>query len=150
MQLGLPPEQIRDVPFSYQVVDAFRDLGALLAINAGFLLLNIVPVLGSAVGLIGSLYFDCYVFGRDYLDFPLALRGVRRDEKRRFCREYKGQTVGVGAAVLLCNFVPVVGAVVLSTAAAGAVLLHRRLRGSRPSRRHDRGAAMNLGITPAY
>lgn len=129
LQLGLPPDQVRDVPFSYQVADGFRDLGALLAINGGFLLLNVVPVIGSVIAIVGSLYFDCYVFGRDYMDFPLALRGRRRSDKKKFCRDHRGHTVGLGAAVLLCNFVPVVGAIPLSTAAAGAVLLHRRLAG---------------------
>lgn len=130
LRLGLPPDQIREVPLRQEVADAFRNLGALIVINGGFLLLNVVPVLGSVVATVGSLYFDCYIFGRDYLDLPLALRGIRRADKLAFCRRHRGHTVGLGAAVLLFNFVPLIGAVPLSTAAAGAVLLHRRLQGA--------------------
>jgi uncharacterized protein involved in cysteine biosynthesis len=126
--LGMRPEDMKELSFRYQVADTFRDLGALLVINTGFLLLNVVPVIGTIVGTAGALYCNCFVFGMDYLDFPLSLRGLRRAEKRAFGKRHRGHTVGLGAAVFACNFVPIVGSVALSTAAAGAVLLHRRLR----------------------
>ena len=128
LRLGMRPEDMKELSLRYQVGDTLRDFGALLVINGGFLLLNFVPVLGTVVGTAGALYFDSFIFGMDYLDFPLALRGLRRAEKRAFGRRHRAHTVGLGAAIFLFNLVPVVGSVVLSTAAAGAVLLHRRLQ----------------------
>jgi CysZ protein len=127
LQLGMNPDEIKEVPFSYQVADAVRDFAALLAINIGFLFLHCIPVVGSIVGSCGALYFDCLIFGRDYLDYPLALRGKRRNDKWEFLRQHRMQGLGLGFAVLLLNFLPVLGAVVLTTAVTGAVLLHRTL-----------------------
>ena len=145
--LGMRPQDMVELSLRYQVADSFRDLGALLLINTGFLLLNFIPVLGTVAGTAGALYFDSFVFGMDYLDFPLSLRGLRRAEKRAFARRHRAHTVGLGAAIFVFNFVPVVGSVVLSTAAAGAVLLHRRLRAGEPGGQ-GRGQAAAAG-TPA-
>jgi len=126
-QLGMPPEEICEVPLRYQVADALRDSAALLVVNGGLLMLNCVPLVGSLVAVCGALYFNCWVFGRDYLDFPMALRGMDRKEKRAFCGRHRWHTLGLGAVVLLLGLVPLLGAFVLTTAATGAVLLHRRL-----------------------
>jgi CysZ protein len=127
LQLGGAEGQLRDISFRYQMVDAVRDLAALAGINVGCLLLNCVPGVGSVLGATVAVYFDCLVFGRDYLDFPLALRGLRRAEKQEFFRLHRPETLGLGAAALLFNLVPVLGAILLTTATAGAVLLHRKL-----------------------
>lgn len=127
LQIGTPPEDLKEIPFRYQVVDSVRDFAALAAINIGFLTLNCIPVLGSIVGLCGALYFDCLILGRDFLEFPTGLRGMRRNEIREFCRRHRSHTLGLGAAVLVFSLIPLVGAVLLTTAATGAVLLHRRL-----------------------
>lgn len=63
----------------------------------------------------------------DYFDFPLSLRGKRRQEKREFTRRHRAHTLGLGATVFMVSFVPVVGSLILATAAVGAVLLYRRL-----------------------
>lgn len=127
IQLGLPREQIQEISWKYQIIDACRDVVALIGINGGLLLLQLVPVIGSVTGLVLTLYFDWKLFGAEYLDYPLSLRGKRRDEKQEFVRRNVNQTLGLGACVFLANLIPVLGAVLLSTAAVGAVLLHRRL-----------------------
>jgi CysZ protein len=126
-KLGIAPDELADVPWTKQVGDTFVEVAALLAGNLGFLALHLIPVLGSVVGTAGGLYFDCWLLGRDYLAYPLDLRGRRRAEKLAFARRHRGQTLGLGAAVLLFNFVPLLGPVLLTTAVAGAVLLHREL-----------------------
>lgn len=130
IQLGLPPGQIHEISWAYQVADACRDVGALMLINGGFLLLHLVPVIGSVVAIAGSLYFDCLLFGRDYFDYPLALRGKRRSEKQEFIRKHRLETLGLGTSVFLANLLPLAGAVLLSTAVVGAVLQHRQLAGA--------------------
>lgn len=127
LKLGTRPEDLKEIGLRYQIADTFRDFSALAVVNAGLLFVHCIPVLGSIVGVCGALYFNCYIFGVDYFDFPLALRGMRRKEKREFIRRHRSHTLGLGAVVVLFNLVPVFGAVILTTAAIGAVLLHRRL-----------------------
>lgn len=127
LQLGLRPEEIKEVSFGREIIDGVRDVSVLLAVNAGLLLFHIVPVVGSVIAVGGSLYFDCWVLGLDYFEYPLGLRGKARAEMRQFCRAHRPQTLGLGAAVLLMALLPVISAVFLTTAATGAVLLHRRL-----------------------
>jgi uncharacterized protein involved in cysteine biosynthesis len=128
LQLGTPAGHMGDVPFAYQVADTFRDVAALLAVNVGLLALNVVPLVGSVIGLVLTLYFDAFIFGRDYLDFPMSLRGMRRADKLAACRARRAETVGLGAAVFLLSLVPVVGSVGLATAATGSVLMYQRWR----------------------
>jgi len=127
LQLGLRPEEIREVSLGREIVDGVRDLLSLMVVNGGLLLLHLVPVVGSFAAVGGSLYFDCWILGLDYLEYPLALRGQKRDQMRQFARQHRAHTLGLGAAVLGMAFVPVLNAVFLTTAATGAVLLHRKL-----------------------
>ena len=116
------------MPFRYQVIDGIVDFAIVAGTATGCFVLGCIPVVGFILGGAISLYVDCYVFGEDYLDYPLALRGLRHAEKRAFCNRHRPQVLGLGATVLLMNFVPLAGSIFLTTAAAGSVLLHRRLR----------------------
>jgi CysZ protein len=126
LQLGTPPERLRDVPLRQQVIDTLRDLASLLVINAGLLLLNIVPAIGSIVALVLGFYFDGFLFGADYLDYPMSLRGMRRRAKRDLCKAHRWQTIGLGGGVFAFNLVPVIGAILGAAAVVGAVLLFHR------------------------
>lgn len=132
LQLGTRPEQLREVPFAYQVADTLRDVGSLAAINAGCLAVQIVPGVGAVIGVCGGCYFNCFTFGLDFLDHPLALRGMRRHEKRAFAKRHRATTLGLGTAVLAITLLPLVNAVLLTTAVTGAVLLHGRLAAQDP------------------
>lgn len=134
IRLGLPVEQMQEISWKYHAIDAFRDVAALVGINGGLLFLQLVPVIGSIAGVVLTLYFDWKLFGAEYFDYPLSLRGKRRSEKQEFIRGNLQQTLGLGACVFLANLIPVVGAVLLSTAAVGAVLLHRGLSSEAVSR----------------
>ncbi|HLP03300.1 MAG TPA: EI24 domain-containing protein [Opitutaceae bacterium] len=127
IQLGLAPDQMREVPLIYQVTDALLDLAALTAVAIGCFAIGWIPLVGAplAVGL--GLYFDCFVFGMDYLDYPQALRARGRSVQRRFARRHRAHTLGLGTSVMLITFVPLLSPVLLTTAATGAVLLYRKL-----------------------
>jgi len=127
LQLGASRAELNEVSLLYQAVDVLRDFASLALVNLFCLLLNILPGIGSTVGAGVALYFDGFILGYEYLDFPLALRGLRRREKLAFAKHHRGQTLGLGWAVLLMNFVPLLGAIGLASAAAGAVILHRRM-----------------------
>jgi CysZ protein len=126
-ELGVTPGELRGLSFKYQVFDTCYDLAALLAIHAAFFIVGLIPLVGAPLAVVGDFSFTWFLFGADYLDFPLALRGWRRPDKRRFCREHLPHTLGLGAVVFLLQLIPLVGALFLTTAVVGAVLLHRRL-----------------------
>ena len=128
LALGTRPEELSEVPMMKQVVDAVRDLLALVGITVGLLVLHVVPVLGSALALVLTLYFDSFIFGRDYLAFPLDLRARRRADQLAIAKAHRWQTVGLGLAVFLLSLIPVVGSVGQSTAATGSVLMYKRWR----------------------
>jgi len=125
--LGMRKEDIREVPLIYQVVDALLDVTFVGCIAACCFVMSFIPIVGpvAAVGIGG--YFDCMVFGMDYLDYPQALRARGRKVQREFARRHRAHTLGLGACVTLFTFVPIVNSIFLTTAATGAVLLYRRL-----------------------
>jgi uncharacterized protein involved in cysteine biosynthesis len=125
--LGTPASELRDIPLSYQVADTARDLFWLVLINGGCVMMNIVPGIGTLAGAACSLYWDLFIFGFDFLDHPMALRGMRRAEKRAFANRHRWHTLGLGAVVMVLNFVPILGAFLQTTAVTGAVLLYHDL-----------------------
>ncbi len=128
LQLGARREELTDVPILADLLDTCLALTALIFFNVCFLFLNCLPLVGSFLAVACSLYFSCWVFGIDFLSFPLSLRGLRRGQRRAFAHAHRGQTLGLGAVVFLCNLLPVVNAVLLTSAVVGAVLLHREVR----------------------
>jgi CysZ protein len=130
LQLGIPPDSLKELPFRQQASDTLGDLASLIAVNMGLLLLHLIPVLGSIGSIAGGLYFNCYFVGREYLDYPLALRGLPRRDKRAFLRKFCHQTLGLGTIVFITNLIPIVGFVIPVTAVVGSVLLHKRLAGT--------------------
>lgn len=127
--LGLRKEDMREVPFAYQVMDALLDVTFVGFIAAGCFVLSFIPVVGPVAAVCIGGYFDAMVFGMDYLDYPQALRARGRRVQRDFARRHRAHTLGLGACVTLISFVPIVNAFFLTTAATGAVLLYRRLGG---------------------
>jgi uncharacterized protein involved in cysteine biosynthesis len=127
IQLGLAPDRMREVPLLYQITDALLDLAALTAVAVGCFLFGWIPVVGAPVALAFGLYFDCFVFGMDYLDYPQALRARGRSVQRGFARRHRAATLGLGTSVMLITFIPLLSPVLLTTAATGAVLLYREL-----------------------
>ena len=126
LKLGMARDEMSEVSLLAQTIDAVRDITLLLSINIGLLALHIVPVIGSLVAICGSTYFNLMILGGDFVAFPLDLRGMRRAEKKAYAKQFRYHTLGLGAAVILLMLVPVVGAVLLTTAVTGSVLLHRR------------------------
>ncbi|MCX7046728.1 MAG: EI24 domain-containing protein [Candidatus Sumerlaeota bacterium] len=127
MQLGLPLEAFKDISLWQQAAEGLTDVAFLIAGNAGLLFLNLIPVLGSAVAFVGSFYFSCSLFGAEYLSYPLSLRGIKRKERRAFARRFRFHVLGLGAVVFFFSLLPVIGSIILASAVAGAVLMHRSL-----------------------
>lgn len=126
-QLGARPEELRELSFVREVSDGLRQVLSFVAVNVGLLCLHLIPVVGAVAAFGGGLYFDCWFFGREFLQIPLAVRGQGRDQLKAFTRKHRRVTLGLGAATLLLTFIPILNAVLLTTATTGAVLLRRRL-----------------------
>jgi len=126
-RLGTNPAELHDAPLTAQALDSIRAVGFILAANAGCLVVQLIPVAGSVLGLCGSYYFTCSTLGFEFFDYTLSLRGLRRTEKLAFARRHRWHTLGLGTAVAALAFVPIVNAVFLTTAVAGAVLLRKRI-----------------------
>ncbi len=142
LQLGTPASELRELSFLATARDSVRDAFTLLGINVGFLALHLFPVLGTIVAVVATLYCDWLVLGGEYLDLPLGLRGLRREEKQSFRKQHRLQTLGLGAAVMLFGFLPLVGSVALITAAVGGVLLYHERTGT--------GRVVPYSTTPIY
>lgn len=128
LRLGTSPGEMKDAPIVAQAVDALRMVGFLLTVNAGCLLVQLVPAVGSALGIAVGYYVTCSMLGFEFFDYPLSLRGRRRADKLAFARHNRFHTLGLGTSAAVLAFVPVVNAVFLTAAVVGAVLLHQRLQ----------------------
>jgi CysZ protein len=126
-ELGTPEDQLHDIPWGHQIVDACRDVAMLIAINGATLLLHLIPLVGSVLAVGLSLYFDSLLFGAEVFDYPLSLRGKRRDEKWKFLKARRPYVIGLGLATLLIGLVPLIGPIFMTTATVGAVLLYHDL-----------------------
>jgi len=127
LKLGLDKSQLRDVSLTNQTLDALLDIGLLVAVNLLLLGFHLIPLAGSLVALAAGVGFTSFVLGVDYVGFSLSLRGTRRWRQYRTGRKHLPQCIGLGLAVLLMELIPIAGAALLITAAAGGVVLHRRL-----------------------
>jgi uncharacterized protein involved in cysteine biosynthesis len=126
-ELGVGKDELRDVTLWQEVRDTLADLGWLLLSLLLALLMALVPLVGPPLALAYSLYFQVLTCGRTQFSYPLALRGMARPARLVFCREHAATTLGMGTVVLALEFVPVVGAILMVTSAAGGVILHRRV-----------------------
>ena len=129
--LGLAKEDRRSISFGYEVADTLIDLALLITVNGFFLSFSFVPVIGSIASLVCMFWFNTMLLGLDYFGFPLIIRGNRRMARLSFGRRNQAHTMGLGAAIFLFELIPIVGAVFLTTAAVGSVLLYRRIQSAK-------------------
>jgi uncharacterized protein involved in cysteine biosynthesis len=125
--LGMKKEEMVETPLVHQITDTLWETLSIVLVNLACLLFQFVPGVGAIVGISGSYYFTCLALGREYWDYPLSLRGLRRKEKHRFAGQNRLRTLGLGTAVMILFLIPIVNAVLLTTAVTGAVLLHRKI-----------------------
>ena len=110
-----------------EVKDTGFNLLFLAAGQAVIFCFNFLPLIGSVLAFTLGWGFTWYLLGADFFGYPLALRGVKRWEQLRFSSCHKSTTMGLGAAVFVCGVIPVLGAVLMTTAVAGTAVLYRRI-----------------------
>jgi len=128
-KLGVAEDELGEVPLKHEIIDTLIDTAWLVLLILAFILLQLLPVIGTTLGLIGWLYFNGYIFGRDILDHPLTLRGQRRVDRRAFARKHRKTVVGLGLVSFSVNVIPILGPMLQTASVVGAVLLHRKMRG---------------------
>ena len=124
------PDEITSITFLQEVSDTFRMLGSLILNFFIFFLVGFIPIVGGPIAIVGSMYRTWFLFGFDFIDYPLSLRGNRRADKLIFTRRHRAHTLGLGASVFCLGFLPIVNSVLLTTAVIGAVMVNRRLETS--------------------
>jgi CysZ protein len=126
--IGIEEGEIESITLKYEIIDAVKDFGRLAVIEITCLAVQFIPVVGTATGIAAGYYFTCLLFGRDYLDHPMALRGMRLDEKVAMLKRHRLHALGLGTVGLGLAFLPGIGSLLLPSVIVGGVLLHRRLR----------------------
>lgn len=121
-RMGTPTDELTELSMVVEGLEAVRALIEIVWINLLLLALGFVPVAGPV--LAGGLgwYWNSYILGAEFFDYPLALRGWRRKRRRRFTRHYRMPVVGLGTWIFFLNMVPVLGALVLNTAVVGVTV----------------------------
>lgn len=92
-------------------------LGALLLFALGF-----IPVVGSVAALALGFYFTARASAYDCYDAVLARQDLGYDAKVAYLSQRRGRTLGLGAAVAGCLFVPGLNLIALGVGATGATL----------------------------
>jgi CysZ protein len=127
--LGALPEDLSEISYSGQIIDALRAAAKLLLIDVGLLFLNIIPVVGTVAALAIGYYMHAVILGAEFLGYPQEMRGVRWAQRQQFAKRWRPSTVGLGTIVAGLMLIPIVGAMFQTTAVVGAVLLNRRING---------------------
>ncbi|MCE9544700.1 MAG: EI24 domain-containing protein [Planctomycetia bacterium] len=124
--LGTKREDLHEISMTAEVVDSLQDVAVLVMFTLLWLGVGFIPLVGPPVALVGSSYFNWFLFGSQFIGYPLSLRAARRRARINFCRKHRPHTLGLGACVFACQLVPIAGAVLLAGAVTGGVLLHRQ------------------------
>lgn len=95
-----------------------------VAIMVPLFLLNVfVPVIGSALFLIGGSYVTAFFFAYDYLDYAMARRQWSFSTKMATLKEHRALGLGLGGSLMLCLLVPLLGVLCVPFMTVGGTLL---------------------------
>lgn len=127
--LGAEPQELCEISYTGQIMDALRAVAKLLLINVGLLCLNILPLVGTVAAMVIGYYMHAVILGAEFLGYPQELRGIRWTDRQKFAKRWRPTTLGLGTIVAGLMLIPIVGALFQTTAVVGAVLLNRRING---------------------
>ena len=125
--LGIDDQELGEIKMRAEIADAMLDLGAWLRQQLVSVAVAFLPFIGPLAAAIISSYATSFQLGMDYMQYPLTIRGWRREQRLEFGRTHRGPTLGVGAGVFFIEWIPIVSSILLPATIVGAVLLHRKL-----------------------
>jgi CysZ protein len=110
------------VDFLPAMLNEVYKLSYRLVITVLALVLIFIPYVNVLVPFIWFLV-QSWLFGFEYLDYPLDNHGLRLRQQRRLLRKHRMLTTSFGGWIMLFNLVPVINILVMPAAVAGATLL---------------------------
>ncbi|NJK32509.1 MAG: EI24 domain-containing protein, partial [Deltaproteobacteria bacterium] len=87
-----------------------------------FLLLGLVPVVGSIAGAIGQTWLTARTVGWELVDPYFDRLGMGWSEQREFVREHRRSLLGFGLPLSLILAIPLVGPLLFGLAQAAAAV----------------------------
>lgn len=126
--IGIEERELRPVSFLAEAAGLLFSLVVLIVGSTVLIALVFIPVIGGILSFIVGTIFTCWIMGLDYLGYPLALRGLPRWSQYPFGWQNSSRAIGLGLFVSICEFIPILGAIPLTSAVVGAVLLQRKCR----------------------
>ena len=128
--IGLGDRELTPVSFAAEAAGLVFSLLVLIVGSTVLIGLVFIPIVGGFLSFIVGTLFTCWIMGLDYLGYPLALRGLARWQQYPFGLQNSARTIGLGLFVSICELLPIVGAIPLTSAVVGAVLLNRKCSAS--------------------
>ncbi len=104
-------------------VHSFRLLGLYLALLILGLVLLLVPVIGGALYTGFGVLLSAYMFGYEYLGYPMDRRGFSWAQKKKFIRSRLSSVLGFGLANVAFAAVPIINFFFIPAAVVGGTLL---------------------------
>jgi CysZ protein len=94
-------------------------------------LCGFIPAVGQTVVPVIGAFIGGWFISVELVGIAFARRGLRLSDRRRALRAHRPLAIGFGAAVFVCNLIPVIGAIlVMPAAVAGGTMLARRVLAS--------------------
>lgn len=113
-------EAIIDMPSA--MANELNKLAYRLVVTVLALVLVFVPYINVIVPFVWLLV-QSWLFGFEYMDYPLDNHGIRLRQQRRLLRRQRWLITSFGGWVMLLNMVPIVNILVMPAAVSGATLL---------------------------
>jgi uncharacterized protein involved in cysteine biosynthesis len=126
--IGIDERELQPVSFLAEAAGLVFSLLVLIIGSTVLIALVFIPVVGGILSFIVGTLFTCWIMGLDYLGYPLALRGLPRWRQYPFGFANSSRAIGLGLFVSTCELIPILGAIPLTSAVVGAVLLQRKCR----------------------
>lgn len=126
LELGMKESEIQDPPMIKETIETMIAMAKVGAISIICLLLGFIPFL-TPFAVAAAIYLNAMVLATDYWSYPLSLRGLSFDDRRKFSAQHRATSLGMGTSVMALSWIPIINSVLLSSAVAGAVLLQRRV-----------------------
>ena len=106
------------------VWQALLAVGELLLVYAIALPLHLVPVIGSFLYFVLTMYFTFYVICFEFLDYSFEKHRMSYRQKRSAVLGKKGLFIGYGFSVFLFMLIPLVNLLVTPVAVIGATMMY--------------------------
>jgi CysZ protein len=102
---------------------SFRLLGLYLLLLFLGLILFLIPVIGGALYTCFGILISAYMFGYEYLGYPMDRRRFSWSQKQKFMRSKLSSVLGFGLGNVAVAAIPIVNFFFIPAAVAGGTLL---------------------------